>query len=71
MPTVLFAVVALVSGALTMFLPETLNQPMPQSLDDGEHFGEGDSCFSTGCFGSNRKRVSVQMAEIQAGRLMP
>ncbi|KAG8297111.1 hypothetical protein J6590_041419 [Homalodisca vitripennis] len=63
-PTVLFATVALVSGILTTLLPETLNQPMPQSLDDGEHFGEGDTCFTTGCFGSGRKRSPVPLSEI-------
>ncbi|XP_054271326.1 organic cation transporter protein [Macrosteles quadrilineatus] len=63
-PTVLFAVVALVSGFLTTLLPETLDQPMPQSLDDGEHFGEGDTCFTTGCFGSNRKRTPVPLTEM-------
>lgn len=31
-----------------MFLPETMDQPMPQSLEDGETFGLGNTCFSTG-----------------------
>ncbi len=31
-----------------MFLPETMDQPMPQSLEDGENFGMGNTCFSRG-----------------------
>lgn len=37
-----------------MFLPETNNQPMPESIVDGEEFGKGDTCFSA-CFGKKRK----------------
>ncbi|BET00756.1 Sugar (and other) transporter [Nesidiocoris tenuis] len=60
-PTVLFALVALLSGFLTMFLPETMGEPMPQSLQDGETFGRGDTCFSTR---SKRKSDPEEEAEI-------
>ncbi|XP_022197844.2 organic cation transporter protein [Nilaparvata lugens] len=63
-PTVVFATVALVSGALTLLLPETMNKPMPQSLDDGENFGEGDTCCSTGCFGKKTSGTSVPMQDL-------
>ncbi|XP_063381986.1 organic cation transporter protein isoform X1 [Cydia fagiglandana] len=53
-PAVIFGVIALVSGFLTLFLPETMNQPMPQSLSDGEKFGLGDTCF-TSCLGKKRR----------------
>ncbi|XP_041979923.1 organic cation transporter protein isoform X1 [Aricia agestis] len=53
-PAVTFGLVALVSGFLCCFLPETMNQPMPQSLADGENFGKGDTCF-TSCLGKKRK----------------
>ncbi|XP_012268389.2 organic cation transporter protein [Athalia rosae] len=46
-PAVVFGCLALVSGFLALYLPETLNQPMPQSLDDGEKFGVGDTCFAS------------------------
>uniref|UniRef100_T1HI94 MFS domain-containing protein n=3 Tax=Rhodnius TaxID=13248 RepID=T1HI94_RHOPR len=55
-PTVVFASVSLISGILTMFLPETLDEPMPQSLQDGEVFGRGDTCFTTGCLPSLSKK---------------
>lgn len=50
LPAVIFAVIALISGFLTLFLPETLGAPMPQSIEDGENFGKGDTCF-TSCRG--------------------
>ncbi|XP_032687664.1 organic cation transporter protein isoform X2 [Odontomachus brunneus] len=42
-PAVLFGVVALVAGFLALYLPETLNQPMPESIEDGENFGRTNS----------------------------
>lgn len=50
LPSIIFAVIALISGFFVLFLPETLNKPMPQSIEDGEHFGVGDTCFLT-CLG--------------------
>ncbi|CAG9562551.1 unnamed protein product [Danaus chrysippus] len=54
-PAATFGLVAIVSGFLCFFLPETMNHPMPQSLEDGEHFGKGETCF-TSCLG---KRDSI------------
>ncbi|VEN51509.1 unnamed protein product [Callosobruchus maculatus] len=45
-PAMIFSVVSLVSGALVTLLPETLNKPMQQTIEDGEAFGAGDTCFS-------------------------
>lgn len=53
-PAVTFGVVTLISGFLCLFLPETMNQPMPQTILDGENFGKGDTCF-TSCLGKDRK----------------
>ncbi|XP_073955194.1 organic cation transporter protein isoform X2 [Choristoneura fumiferana] len=49
-PAIIFGVIALISGFLCLFLPETMDQPMPQSLLDGENFGVGDTCFAS-CLG--------------------
>lgn len=42
-----------------MFLPETNKQPMPESIEDGELFGKGDTCFAV-CFGRKRKEPKKQ-----------
>ncbi|KAL3280112.1 hypothetical protein HHI36_017618 [Cryptolaemus montrouzieri] len=45
-PCIIFAVIAIISGFLTMFLPETLGREMPSTIEDGEKFGLGDTCFT-------------------------
>ncbi|EDV92557.1 organic cation transporter protein [Drosophila grimshawi] len=57
-PAVLFGIVALVSGFWVMFLPETMNQPMPESIEDGENFGKGDTWFSQ-CAGRKQRQDSI------------
>uniref|UniRef100_U5EUX6 Putative integral to membrane n=1 Tax=Corethrella appendiculata TaxID=1370023 RepID=U5EUX6_9DIPT len=52
-PSIIFGVVALVSGTWVLFLPETMGKPMPQSIEDGENFGKGDTCFTT-CLGKRK-----------------
>lgn len=54
-PAVIFGVIALLSGVGVMLLPETMDQPMPQSIADGENFGKGDTCFAA-CFGGDRRK---------------
>nr|XP_014288778.1 organic cation transporter protein-like isoform X1 [Halyomorpha halys] len=49
LPTIIFALSAFSSGFFTLFFPETLNKPMPQSMEDGENFGLGDTAFNTCC----------------------
>lgn len=58
-PAVTFGLVALISGFLCFFLPETMNQPMPQTLTDGEKFGKGDTIFSS-CLGTKKNRANSE-----------
>jgi len=55
---VIFAIVSLVAGLLTLFLPETLGRNLPDSLEEGEAFGKGESAFEI-CM----KRKKVQPSE--------
>uniref|UniRef100_A0A6M2DLM1 Putative synaptic vesicle transporter sv2 major facilitator superfamily n=1 Tax=Xenopsylla cheopis TaxID=163159 RepID=A0A6M2DLM1_XENCH len=66
-PAVIFGVISLVSGLLCLILPETTGQPMPQSLNDGERFGVGDTCFTT-CLGKNKTEPEP---EPQAEQMYP
>lgn len=52
-PSTIFGIIALLSGFLTLFLPETAGQQMPETLEDGEKFGIGDTCFTT-CLGRKK-----------------
>nr|CAI5844721.1 unnamed protein product [Callosobruchus analis] len=54
-PAMIFSVVSLISGAFVTLLPETLNKPMQQTIEDGEAFGAGDTCFN-GLFSKRAKR---------------
>lgn len=49
-PAIIFGAVSVLSGLWVVMLPETNGQPMPESLEDGENFGKGDTCFTT-CLG--------------------
>ncbi|KAL0880238.1 hypothetical protein ABMA27_002696 [Loxostege sticticalis] len=68
-PAITFGVVALISGVWTLFLPETNNQPMPQSLEDGENFGLGDTCF-TSCLGKKKKNKTYSVDDKAAAEAM-
>ncbi|CAG9822397.1 unnamed protein product [Phaedon cochleariae] len=41
MPAIIFAVISVISGVFVMFLPETLNKPMPQTIEEGGAVWEG------------------------------
>lgn len=68
-PAVTFGVVALVSGVLCLFLPETMDQPMPQSLEDGENFGKGDTCFAS-CLGKKKANKTYSVEDKAAAESM-
>lgn len=61
-PTIVFGLLALLSGASMFFLPETIGRNLPQSLEDGEKFGVGDTCF-TNCSGRRMSDASVDLPE--------
>lgn len=65
-PAVLFGVIALLSGVWVMFLPETMNQPMPESIEDGENFGKGDTWFSQ-CAGKNKRQSKIYPEDAEQG----
>jgi len=62
-PAVLFGLIALVAGYLALYLPETLNQPMPETIEDGENFGKGDTCFTT-CIGGDQRKNTASSYDI-------
>lgn len=67
LPAVIFGVVTLISGFLVLFLPETAGHSMPQTIEDGEKFGVGDTCFTT-CLG---KKPKNNERELDAEQMEP
>ncbi|XP_072020229.1 organic cation transporter protein-like [Amphiura filiformis] len=48
LPVIIFGVNSILAGLLVLLLPETLGVDLPQSLEDGEEYGRGESklpCF--------------------------
>ena len=39
LPLVIYGSVSVAAGLLTLFLPETLGQKLPETLEEGENFG--------------------------------
>lgn len=39
-PLVVFGVLAFISGLLSLYLPETLNKKLPETIEEGERFGK-------------------------------
>ncbi|XP_041979924.1 organic cation transporter protein isoform X2 [Aricia agestis] len=61
-PTIIFGFLALFSGFSTFLLPETIGRNLPQSIEDGEKFGIGDTCF-TNCSGRRISDSSIEVPE--------
>jgi len=43
LPGPLFGVLSIVGGLVTLFLPETLNRPLPQTIEDIENWSKDKS----------------------------
>ena len=66
-PVVIFGVVAILSGWWTLFLPETMDQPIPETLEDGERLVKGDTFFTA----LVRRKQSPKVDDERATELNP
>lgn len=67
-PAVIFGCMSLISGFWVLFLPETMNQPMPETIADGETFGKGDTFFTTGLGRRKVHQVEENMVPMETIR---
>lgn len=49
LPLIVLGILGIIGGFLSLFLPETLNHELPQSLSDGEEFGRGQGMWDFPC----------------------
>lgn len=56
LPMIVMGVLSLIASALLFLLPETLNQALPQTIEDGENFAKGQSFFFCPLVSARRKR---------------
>lgn len=49
LPLIVLGVLGIFGGVLSLFLPETLGQELPQNLADGEEFGKNQKMWSFPC----------------------
>ncbi|CAG9839512.1 unnamed protein product [Diabrotica balteata] len=49
LPLLILGVLGILGGLLALFLPETLDQELPQTLQDGENFGLGQKMWDFPC----------------------
>lgn len=49
LPLIVLGVLGIFGGFLSLYLPETLNHELPQTLADGENFGRGQGMFDFPC----------------------
>ncbi|GLG98471.1 Organic cation transporter protein [Gryllus bimaculatus] len=61
LPSVIFASIAILSGLLSLLMPETLHKPMPQTIQDGEEFGRGDTACAS-CCGARHRTYDVPLS---------
>lgn len=38
-PLIIFGIIALIGGIMSLVLPETLNKKLPETIEEGEAFG--------------------------------
>jgi hypothetical protein len=49
LPLLVLGVMGVLGGLLTLFLPETLDKDLPQTLQDGEDFGKDQKMWDMPC----------------------
>uniref|UniRef100_A0A2A4K3T5 Major facilitator superfamily (MFS) profile domain-containing protein n=1 Tax=Heliothis virescens TaxID=7102 RepID=A0A2A4K3T5_HELVI len=60
LPLLILGVLGVVGGLLCLFLPETMDTEMPQTLQDGENFGKDQRFWDNPCFPRKKPESSEE-----------
>lgn len=50
LPLIILGALGIAGGLISLFLPETLDHELPQTLEDGENFGRNQKFWDMPCF---------------------
>lgn len=56
LPTLVIGVLSVISAVMLFFVPDTINQPLPQTIEDGENFALGQALCFCPFFSSERDK---------------
>ncbi|XP_026301780.1 organic cation transporter protein-like [Apis mellifera] len=59
LPLLVLGTLGIICGLLTLFLPETLDKDLPQTLQDGEDFGKDQKMWDFPCIERKRKDEEI------------
>ncbi|GBP56641.1 Organic cation transporter 1 [Eumeta japonica] len=60
LPLLILGVLGILGGLLCLFLPETMDTEMPQTLQDGEDFGKNQKFWDNPCFPRSKNEEDVE-----------
>ncbi|KAK8776525.1 organic anion transporter 3-like [Amblyomma americanum] len=66
LPMLVMGILSLIAAALLFMLPETLNQALPQTIEDGENFARGQSFFFCPLVASRRSRRKARLSQTES-----
>nr|CAD7264162.1 unnamed protein product [Timema shepardi] len=71
LPLLILGGLGVVGGVLALFLPETLDKELPQTLQDGENFGMGQRLWDFPCVKNRPEEVSSPTKNVESPRPSP
>jgi hypothetical protein len=69
-PTLVFTIVALVTGVMALFLPETLNRPLPETIEEIESWTRDGRPRGPRLTGDGSPAVDLPNTDLDGEKLM-